>query len=212
MTQPTLSGRLKTAIIGKSRDLSDQKVFHKLSLIAFFAWVGLGADGLSSSCYGPEEAFKALNGHIYLSLFVAAASVATVFIISTSYSQIIELFPTGGGGYLVASKLLSPMMGVVSGSALLIDYVLTITISIASGADALFSLLPANSLHYKLVAETAGVCLLALAQSPRRQGSGAALGAHFHRLRHHPCLRHPLRAVDPRVELRSVLRHRRAGK
>ena len=137
-------------------------IFHKLSLIAFFAWVGLGADGLSSSCYGPEEAFKALNGHIYLSLIVAAAAVVTVFVISASYSQIIELFPTGGGGYLVASKLLSPRAGVVSGCALLIDYVLTITISVASGADALFSLLPASGLHYKLTAEIAGVCLLTL--------------------------------------------------
>jgi amino acid transporter len=149
-------------LIGKSRDLSDRGIFHKLSLIAFFAWVGLGADGLSSSCYGPEEAFKALNGHVYLSLLVAAASVVTVFVISASYSQIIELFPTGGGGYLVASKLLSPGAGVVSGSALLIDYVLTITLSVASGADALFSLLPASGLHYKLTLEIAGVCLLTL--------------------------------------------------
>ena len=153
---------LKTALIGKSRDLSDRNVFHKLSLIAFFAWVGLGADGLSSSCYGPEETFKALNGHIYLSLIVAAATVLTVFIISASYSQIIELFPSGGGGYLVASKLLSPTLGVVSGSALLIDYVLTITLSIASGADALFSLLPAGLHGYKLLFETAGVCVLTL--------------------------------------------------
>ena len=145
MTDLNVSGRLKTVLIGKSRDLSDQGIFHKLSLIAFFAWVGLGADGLSSSCYGPEEAFKALDGHIYLSLIVAAASVVTVFVISASYSQIIELFPTGGGGYLVASKLLSPGTGVVSGSALLIDYVLTITLSVASGADALFSLLPAGA-------------------------------------------------------------------
>jgi amino acid transporter len=162
MSDLNLSGRLKTVLVGKSRDLSDQSLFHKLSLIAFFAWVGLGADGLTSSCYGPEEAFKALNGHIYLSLLVAAATVATVFIISTSYSQIIELFPTGGGGYLVASKLLSPGLGVVSGCALLIDYVLTITLSIASGADALFSLLPASGLHYKLIVEVAGVCLLTL--------------------------------------------------
>ena len=162
MAQTTLGGRLKTALIGKSRDLSDHKVFHKLSLIAFFAWVGLGADGLSSSCYGPEEAFKALNGHIYLSLIVAAASVVTVFVISASYSQIIELFPTGGGGYLVASKLLSPALGVVSGSALLIDYVLTITISVASGADALFSLLPSGALHYKLLFEVVGVAALTL--------------------------------------------------
>src|SRR5271169_4650765 len=162
MTDLNVSGRLKTVLIGKSRDLSDKGIFHKLSLIAFFAWVGLGADGLSSSCYGPEEAFKALNGHIYLSLFVEAASVVTVFIISASYSQIIELFPSGGGGYLVASKLLSPKFGVVSGSALLIDYVLTITLSVASGADALFSLMPESSLHYKLPFEIGGVCVLTL--------------------------------------------------
>ena len=134
MSDTGLGGKLKAALIGKPKDISDQRLFHKLSLIAFFAWVGLGADGLSSSCYGPEEAFRALGGHIYLSLFVAAASVLTVFLISASYSQIIELFPTGGGGYLVASKLLSPKFGVVSGCALLIDYVLTITISVASGA------------------------------------------------------------------------------
>jgi len=162
MADKKLGGMLKTALIGKSRDLSDRNVFHKLSLIAFFAWVGLGADGLSSSCYGPEETFKALNGHIYLSLIVAAATVLTVFIISASYSQIIELFPSGGGGYLVASKLLSPTLGVVSGSALLIDYVLTITLSIASGADAFFSLLPAHLHGYKLPFEAAGVCLLTL--------------------------------------------------
>ena len=162
MNDTGLGGKLKAALIGKPKDISDQRLFHKLSLIAFFAWVGLGADGLSSSCYGPEEAFRALHGHIYLSLFVAAASVFTVFIISASYSQIIELFPTGGGGYLVASKLLSPKLGVVSGSALLIDYVLTITISVASGADALFSLLPAGALHFKLAAELGGLCVLTL--------------------------------------------------
>jgi hypothetical protein len=90
----------------------------------------------------PEETFKALGGNTHLSLFVALASVVTIVAICASYSQIISLFPTGGGGYLVASKLLSPATGVVSGCALLIDYVLTVTISVASGADALFSLFP----------------------------------------------------------------------
>ncbi len=59
--------------------------------------------------------------------------IATVFIISYGYSRIIEQFPSGGGGYLVASKVLGGPAGVVAGSALLVDYVLTITISIAAG-------------------------------------------------------------------------------
>jgi len=51
---------LKTLLFGRSRSLADSDIFHKVSLIAVFAWVGLGADGLSSSCYGPEETFKVL--------------------------------------------------------------------------------------------------------------------------------------------------------
>ncbi|MBF0505134.1 MAG: APC family permease [Candidatus Omnitrophica bacterium] len=142
---------LKRIIIGEAKDLKDKNIFHALSLIAFLAWVGLGADGLSSSCYGPEEAFLALNGHVGLCLFVAALSALTVFVVSASYSQIIELFPSGGGGYLVAGKLLNPMLGMISGCALLIDYVLTISVSIVSGMDALFSLLPCGWHPYKFV-------------------------------------------------------------
>jgi amino acid transporter len=152
--------RLRTLIIGGKHDIEDTSLFHKLALIAFFAWVGLGADGLSSSCYGPEETFLALQGHTYLAVFVAIMSGITVMVIAASYSQIIELFPTGGGGYLVASKLLSPTAGMISGSALLIDYVLTITISVASGADALFSFLPQAWLPYKLTFSMAGVLIL----------------------------------------------------
>ena len=88
-------------LIGSAKNPHDVGIFHKLSLIAFLAWIGLGADGLSSSCYGPEEAFLALGNHPYLGIFVALASGLTIFIIATSYSQIIELFPSGGGGYLV---------------------------------------------------------------------------------------------------------------
>src|SRR6195256_3657795 len=122
-------GKLREVVLGKPRDPLSAETRHSIALIAFFAWVGLGADGLSSSCYGPEEAFLALQGHAHLSLFVALGSAITVLLISASYSQIIELFPSGGGGYLVASKLLSPAAGVVPGSALLIDYVPTITTS-----------------------------------------------------------------------------------
>ena len=142
---------IKNLVIGRARNLSDKNIFHNMSLVALLAWVGLGADGLSSSCYGPEQAFLALKSHTYLSLFVALASVITIVIICASYSQIIEEFPTGGGGYLVASKLLSPTVGVISGCALIGDYILTIALSVGSGADAMFSMLPPTVLHYKLM-------------------------------------------------------------
>ncbi len=153
---------LKSIVFGREKSLTDRNLFHRLSLIALFAWVGLGADGLSSSCYGPEETFKALGGNTHLSLFVALASVITIVAICASYSQIISLFPTGGGGYLVASKLLTPAMGVFSGCALLIDYVLTVTISVASGSDALFSLFPPSAQDFKLAFAFAGVIGLTL--------------------------------------------------
>src|SRR3989442_15902519 len=134
----TLTGIL----IGPARNVKDPRVFENLSLVAFLAWVGLGSDGLSSSCYGPEEAFLALGTHQYLAVFLALLMALTVFIISASYAQTIDQFPTGGGGYLVATKLLGEYPGLVSGCALIVDYVLTIAISIASGADAIFSFLP----------------------------------------------------------------------
>lgn len=151
---------IKNTILGKAKNPFDRSIFHKLSLIAFLAWIGLGADGLSSSCYGPESAFLALQGHYYLSIFVAIATVITVFLISASYAQIIELFPSGGGGYLVASKLLNPTLGMVSGCALLIDYVLTISLSIASGSDAIFSFLPSYFQPFKLEASVIVLVLL----------------------------------------------------
>ncbi|MEK7297092.1 MAG: APC family permease [Planctomycetota bacterium] len=158
----SLARRLKNLIIGDARSPHDKTIFHKLSLIAFFAWIGLGADGISSSCYGPEEAFRALHEYPYLSIFVALASTLTIFVISSSYSQIIELFPSGGGGYLVASKLLSPTFGMFSGCALIIDYVLTIAVSIASGTDAVFSFLPIEWHTYKLPFAISGIAVLTL--------------------------------------------------
>jgi|SRR3989339_416008 len=144
-----MHNKLRSIILGGSKDISDKQLFHKLSLIAFFAWVGLGADGLSSSCYGPEEAIRALGTHTNLGILIAIASAITVIIIGMSYSQIIELFPSGAGGYIVASRLLSPTAGMVSGCALMIDYALTITVSISGGANALFSFLPPEWYHYR---------------------------------------------------------------
>jgi amino acid transporter len=140
-------------LLGKPLDPLKSETRHSLALVAFLAWVGLGADGLSSSAYGPEEAFKALGPHSHFGLYLAIATAATVFIISLAYNQIIELFPTGGGGYRIATVLLGPYAGLASGAALIVDYVLTISISIASGVDATFSLLPLGAQPWKLTLE-----------------------------------------------------------
>lgn len=158
----SLRSRIKKLFLGPARNLHDPYIGHHISLIAFLAWVGLGADGLSSSAYGPEEAYRALGSHTYLAVFLVLATAATVFIISYAYSRIIEHFPLGGGGYVVATQLLGKSAGVVSGCALLVDYILTITVSIAGGGDALFSLLPPSMHHYKLFVEFGAIFFLIL--------------------------------------------------
>jgi len=162
------TARMKRVLLGRKREIHPQ-VFHKVSLIALLAWVGLGADGLSSSAYGPEEAFRTLGAHTYLAMALAVATAFTVLVISYAYSRIIEQFPLGGGGYVVASRLLGQRAGVVSGCALVVDYVLTISISIAAAGDAIFSLLPpawsggvALGVPDKLVVEFAAIAFLIL--------------------------------------------------
>ncbi len=168
LDQPDGLTRFWRRLFGAPRDVQDPGVFHKISLIAFLAWIGLGADGLSSSAYGPAEAFKnlvarnpltgRLEGQWYLAIFLALATAITVFVISYAYTRVIEQFPHGGGGYVVATKLLGPHAGVVSGCALLVDYILTITVSVAAGGDAIFDLLPRAlraNLDLKLLCEVA---------------------------------------------------------
>lgn len=149
-------------VIGKKQNPFNPEAFRSIALVAFLAWVGLGADGLSSSCYGPEVAYLALGSHTHLALFVALATAVTVFIISLGYNQVVELFPSGGGGYKVATQLLGSYAGLISGSALIIDYVLTIAVSIASGVDALFSFLPEKWLYWRETVEISFVLTLTL--------------------------------------------------
>jgi hypothetical protein len=61
LPRESFADRVQRKILGERRDVTDPHALHKISLIAFLAWVGLGADGLSSSAYGPEEAFRALG-------------------------------------------------------------------------------------------------------------------------------------------------------
>lgn len=160
--EKSLTDKIRQTLIGRPRSIKDPSLFHKLALIPLLAWIGLGADGLSSASYGPEEAFKTLGQHTYLSILLALATAFTVFIISYAYSRIIEYFPSGGGGYIVATHTLGERAGVISGCALLVDYMLTITVSIVSCGDALFSFFPPSYQSYKVEFEVAAIIFLVI--------------------------------------------------
>jgi amino acid transporter len=155
-------GRIKRVLFGAPRDIKNPETYHSIALVALLAWVGLGADGLSSSAYGPDEAFRALGQHTYLAVGLALATAITVFVISSAYRGIIEHFPFGGGGYIVAGQLLGPRFGALSGSALLVDFILTVAVSIASCADQIFSVLPSELHQYKLFIEGFIIVLLVI--------------------------------------------------
>jgi len=152
----------RSMLFGKPRDINDPSLFHSISLIPFLAWVGLGVDGLSSCAYGPDESFRALFGLKMhgtdqlmnlpeLAILLAIATTITVAVISWSYAGLIEHFPYSGGGYGVATKL--PYFGLISGCALLVDYVLTVTTSVASSVDQIFNVIPTEFHSYKLGVE-----------------------------------------------------------
>ena len=151
---------LRRVLLGSPRDIHDPRTYHNVSLIALLAWVGLGADGLSSSAYGPDELWRAIGDLHFLAPALALATAGTVLLISLAYSRIIEHFPFGGGGYVVATRLLGSGAGLVSGSALLVDYVLTISVSIAAGGEAIWSFLPPSLAAWKVPVEGAAIVLL----------------------------------------------------
>ena len=154
--------KFKDWLFGKAQDPFSEEQRKSIVLVAFLAWVGLGADGLSSSCYGPALGFLALGKYAHLALFLAFLTAFTVFLIALSYNQVIELFPNGGGGYKVANVLLGSHAGLFSGTALIIDYVLTIAISIASGVAAILSLLPPAFSGHRVLVEIIVILFLML--------------------------------------------------
>ncbi len=160
LSPPTWLERL----FGRAVDPRNPQTYRSLALVALMAWVGLGADGLSSSCYGPEHAYLVLHQARLPSLGVLLVLMValTVGVISASYAQVIEQFPSGGGGYGVTTKLLGKLPGAVCGSALVVDYVLTVAISVASGVDQLSSLIPGGGHGLRVWMGLLGVAMLVL--------------------------------------------------
>jgi len=123
-----------------SEKLDEQLLPKKMALPIF------ASDALSSVAYAPQELLMILliggTALLTLSPWVAAAVVLLLVVVVLSYRQLIKAYPSGGGDYEVASKNLGETAGVVVAAALLVDYVLTVAVSVASGVDNIISALP----------------------------------------------------------------------
>jgi hypothetical protein len=96
--------KISENLLGKRLDPFSGQTRQHIALVAFLAWVGLGADGLSSSCYGPEEAFLALGRHTHTLVFnMALATAITAFVIAIAYNQVIVWMAAAKGDYPVPS-------------------------------------------------------------------------------------------------------------
>lgn len=148
---------LKNFLIGSPIETIREKherLSKKMGLAVF------SSDALSSVAYGTEEIMFALviGGTALLNCLVplAIAIVILVAIVATSYFQTIHAYPSGGGAYIVAKENLGVYPGLIAGAALLIDYVLTVTVSVSAGIAAITSAFP------ELRSHTVLLCLLAI--------------------------------------------------
>ncbi len=146
---------LKRLLIGKSLPTS---AASEERLTRFAALAVLSSDALSSVAYATEEILKVLvlTGGAYLgiSIWIACAIALLLLILTLSYQQTIRAYPNGGGAYIVAHENLGIYPGLVAAASLMIDYILTVTVSIASGVDNLISAVP------QLAGIKVGLCLV----------------------------------------------------
>ncbi|MFC0361445.1 APC family permease [Enterococcus canintestini] len=135
---------LKRLLVGrplKSAENDEQK------LTRFAALALLSSDALSSIAYGTEQIVVVLvalsTAAIWYSLPIAAFVIILLVSLTLSYRQIIHAYPHGGGAYVVSSENLGRNAGLIAGGSLLIDYMLTVAVSVSAGAEAITSAVPA---------------------------------------------------------------------
>ena len=139
----------------RSRDATHEEIGSTEGLAA------LSLDALSSVAYGPEAIALVLvtagAAALHYLLPISLAIVGLLAILVLSYSQVIEAYPNGGGAYAVARENLGTTVSQVAAAALVVDYILTVAISISAGVEALSSAFPV------LLRGTLPLCLLILA-------------------------------------------------
>ncbi|WP_091229286.1 APC family permease [Microbacterium sp. 3J1] len=137
---PPLAKRILIGDPLTSEQVDDQLLPKKMALPIF------ASDALSSVAYAPQELVMILliGGLTFLSFtpLVAVAVVVLLIVVVLSYRQLIKAYPSGGGDYEVASKNLGEIPGVIVAAALLVDYVLTVAVSVSSGVDNIISAVP----------------------------------------------------------------------
>jgi amino acid transporter len=156
-------GRVKRVLIGAP--LSNADAAHE-RLTKLKALAVLSSDALSSVAYATEEILRVLVGTVLVagvaaltnSLWIGIAIIALLIIVGTSYRQTIKAYPAGGGSYIVAKDNLGELPALTAGGALLIDYILTVAVSISAGVAALISAAPSLNAHKVLL----GVGFIAL--------------------------------------------------
>ncbi|MGV3125697.1 APC family permease [Streptococcus orisratti] len=137
--------KMKIALIGKALKSADEGDEEHL-LTKSQALAMLSSDALSSIAYGPEQVVLVLTAisaaAIWWSLPIGIIVLVLLASLTISYQQVIRAYPKGGGAYMVSTENLSPLAGLVAGGSLLVDYMLTVAVSVSSGADAITSALP----------------------------------------------------------------------
>jgi amino acid transporter len=134
---------LKRLVLGRpfrSDRLGETLLTKRLALPIF------ASDPLSSVAYATQEILLVLTlgglAYLYLAPWVALAVVVLLAVVVISYRQVVRAYPSGGGSYEVASRNLGPSAGLVVAAALLVDYIMTVAVSVAAGVDNIISAVP----------------------------------------------------------------------